>query len=70
MHAMHISLEDAGEADAEALTEVSQQAFHSDVRFGGDEQSGPVGYDSIEWQKEAMGTHTAYLKIVVGGKLA
>ena len=63
-----ITLEVAREVDAERLSEISKQAFHTDVQWGAKAEEGPIGYDSLEWQKKEIDSATAYLKIVAEGR--
>jgi GNAT superfamily N-acetyltransferase len=41
-------------SDAEALAQVSERAFHSDVHCGATGTGGPPGYDSAAWQRMIM----------------
>lgn len=36
------------------LTEISKNAFHTDVNMGGKENDGPPSYDSIKWHEEML----------------
>jgi ribosomal protein S18 acetylase RimI-like enzyme len=51
-HAIRIEL--ASESDAETLAAISRRAFEHDVHYGAPRSGGPPGYDSPEWQLEAM----------------
>ena len=49
-----MTLRKAVEEDIRILTEISKDAFHTDVSVGGKENDGPPGYDSYERHKEMM----------------
>ncbi len=49
-----IHLMRAHAADAEALTAISHRAFDNDVNYGHTGPGGPPGYDSVEWQRQAI----------------
>ena len=59
----------ASTADAEVLTTISKQCFDDDSRrWLGQSGGGPPGYDSVEWQQNAMNWGD-YFKIVVDGEI-
>jgi ribosomal protein S18 acetylase RimI-like enzyme len=64
-----VTLRRARPEEAGLLAEISQRAFHSDHAVGGPVAGGPPGYNSADWQKEAMGWGE-YHSIVVGGEIA
>ncbi|UCD45499.1 MAG: GNAT family N-acetyltransferase [Candidatus Bathyarchaeota archaeon] len=74
MESDRVSLESAGEEDAEALAEICKRAFETDVDVGAPgEPGGPPGYDMAEAQLRLM-NYLDYYKIllndwIVGGVL-
>ena len=55
--------------DAETLTEVQRRTFDDDSRrFLGLPDGGPEGYDSVEWQLDAM-REGIYYKVVDGERI-
>jgi GNAT superfamily N-acetyltransferase len=64
-----VALRRARPEEAAALAGISTRAFHSDAAIGGPKTGGPPGYDSPEWQKEAMGW-SEYYAVLVAGRLA
>jgi GNAT superfamily N-acetyltransferase len=54
--------------DADALTEASKRAFHSDIDCGAPGLGGPPGYDSPRWQREMMRVGD-YYTIVLRGEI-
>ena len=64
-----VALRRARPEEAEALAEISRRAFHSDHAFGGPVAGGPPGYDSPEWQRQAM-RWGRYHAVLVAGRLA
>jgi RimJ/RimL family protein N-acetyltransferase len=66
---VEITLTEAIEDDAELLAQISASAFQSDLLCGAPEEGGPPGYNSPEWQQTAIKSATAYLKIVLDGKI-
>ena len=68
-HPPEVTLRPARPGEAGALAEISTRAFHSDHAFGGPVAEGPPGYDSPEWQRQAM-RRGRYHAITVGGALA
>lgn len=64
-----VALRPARPEEADALAEISRRAFHSDHAFGGPVSGGPPGYDSPDWQRQAMGWGR-YHAVVVAGRLA
>ena len=65
---MVIRTETAEAEDAKALAEVSRRAFNNDIHYGAPGAGGPPGYDSEEWQHQAM-RFTHYYKIVADGRI-
>lgn len=66
---VEVSLEQAAEADAEELANISKRAFHSDVDVGAPgKEGGPPGYDSPEFQVRLM-KWCDYYKILYDGQL-
>jgi len=55
-------------ADAEQLAQVSKRAFDHDIHYGAPGPGGPPGYDSAEWQRQAM-RFGEYYKIVEGRRI-
>ena len=49
-----IQFRKARPSDADALAQVSERAFHSDIHCGADEMGGPPGYNSATWQAKIM----------------
>jgi GNAT superfamily N-acetyltransferase len=68
-HPPEVTLRPARPGEAAALAEISTRAFHSDHAFGGPVAGGPPGYDSPEWQRQAM-RRGRYHAIIVEGRLA
>jgi GNAT superfamily N-acetyltransferase len=63
-----IRIESATVADAEALSEVSRRAFEQDIDYGRPCVGGPPGYDSPDWQREAIESGN-YYKVTDGGRI-
>ena len=63
-----IRIEPAVESDAESLAAVSRRAFEHDVNYGSPGISGPPGYDSPTWQRQAM-KKGRYYKILEGDRI-
>lgn len=56
--------------DAEKLTSISVDAFHTDYEVAGRrEKGGPPGYDSVEFHEQMIKEATKFFKIVVGNDL-
>lgn len=49
-----IQFRKARPSDADALAQVSERAFHSDIHCGAAEVGGPPGYNSATWQARTM----------------
>jgi RimJ/RimL family protein N-acetyltransferase len=49
-----IQIEPAVNSDAQILAEISRRAFEHDVNYGAPGVGGPPGYDSPDWQFNAM----------------
>jgi GNAT superfamily N-acetyltransferase len=64
-----VALRRARPEEAGLLAEISTRAFHSDAAVGAPAAGGPPGYDSADWQREAMGWGR-YYAVVVDGQLA
>ena len=63
-----IRIEPAAESDAESLAAVSRRAFEHDVNYGSPGISGPPGYDSPTWQRQAI-KKGRYYKILEGDRI-
>jgi ribosomal protein S18 acetylase RimI-like enzyme len=58
---LNVTVERSTDADAEALTRVQVEAFHSDARtYPGVAVGGPPGYDSVERVREKIRDHACY----------
>jgi len=57
--------------DAKALARASKRAFHSDINCGATKKGGPPGYDSADWQSNAMKKMNYYKilydDVIIGG---
>jgi len=66
-----IRFEKARAADASALAQVSERAFHSDIHCGAPGMGGPPGYSSEAWQRRMIGIGQYYRIVlddqIVGG---
>lgn len=47
-------LKKATKEDIHKLTDISKEAFDTDVTAGNSEVGGPPGYDSYEWHRKMM----------------
>lgn len=64
-----ITFEKATLLDAEKLTEIQTRCFDDNSRrFLGKERGGPPGYDSIDWQRQAI-QKASYYKILADGQI-
>jgi GNAT superfamily N-acetyltransferase len=63
-----IRIEPATTADAETLSEISRRAFEQDIDYGRPCVGGPPGYDSPDWQREAIETGS-YYRVVEDGRI-
>jgi ribosomal protein S18 acetylase RimI-like enzyme len=62
-------LQRAGIEDAAELAAVSKRAFDGDVDYGAPGPGGPPGYDSPDWQAQAMiWLGATYFKVVSDGR--
>jgi len=64
-----VTIRRARPEEAAALAAISTRAFDSDAAIGAPGPGGPPGYNSPEWQSEAMGWGE-YYAVVVDGQLA
>ncbi|MFC2095877.1 GNAT family N-acetyltransferase [Candidatus Bipolaricaulota bacterium] len=64
-----IELVQVREEDLEELTRICIRSFHTDVGCGAPEEGGPPGYDSVEYQRRALESAHAYLKIMMDGRI-
>ncbi len=64
-----VALRRARLEEAAALAEISRRAFDSDLAVGAPGPGGPPGYDSADWQGQAMGWGE-YHAVVVDGQVA
>lgn len=64
-----VTIRRARPEESKALAAASTRAFDSDRAVGAPGPGGPPGYDSAEWQTEAMGWGR-YYAVVVDGQLA
>jgi ribosomal protein S18 acetylase RimI-like enzyme len=55
--------------DAEEITSVSVNSFHSDINVGADRLKGPPGYDSVEFHKEMLKEASCFYKIIHDQKI-
>ena len=58
----------ARSTDTEALAQISERAFHSDIHCGAPELGGPPGYNEAGWQAMMMRGHD-YFKIIVDNQI-
>ncbi|MDF1539436.1 MAG: OB-fold nucleic acid binding domain-containing protein [Candidatus Thorarchaeota archaeon] len=66
-----VSLKKAEVEDAESLTESCKRAFDSDSEYGEPAPGGPPGYDSIEWNINAINNKwLQYRNILSGSEIA
>ena len=62
-----VTLQRAGIADAEVLTETCKRAFESDSEFGAPGPGGPPGYDSLDWNIDKIkNRYLQYYKVLEG----